>query len=172
MGGTEEEAAERIRALFAGAGYGIRFHAVELGGDGTEVAVDADAPVVVGSVFKIWVALEYFRQVAAGRVDPATPVRLPAAARTAGSAGISALRYDVEASLGDLATLMMWLSDNAATDAVLAAIGGPEPVTATLVDLGRTRSRLSSNTAEMIDKIAVELGYADWATFEALDAAD
>jgi beta-lactamase class A len=168
-----DEAAARIRELFAGAGYGIRFHAVELGSDGgAEVAIDADEPVVTGSVFKIWVALEYFRQVVDGQLDPATPIRLPAGARTAGPAGISALRYDVEVSLGDLAALMMWLSDNAATDAVLGAVGGPERVTATLVELGRTRTRLSASTASMIDRIAVELGYRDWATFEALDAAD
>jgi beta-lactamase class A len=172
MTGRTDEVAVRIRELFAGGGYGIRFHAVELGSDGAEIAIDADEPVVTGSVFKIWVALEYFRQVADGKVDPAWRVLLPAGTRTAGSAGISALRYDVGAALGDLATLMMWLSDNAATDAVLAAIGGPERVTATLAGLGRTRTRLSDTTAGMIDKIAVELGYPDWATFEALDPAD
>src|SRR2546430_13123697 len=106
-----DEAAERIRELFAGAGYGIRFHARELGGN-AEVTVDADEPVVVGSVFKIWVALEYFRQVADGTVGPATRIRLVPGERTPGPVGISALRYDVEASLGDLAALMMWLSDN------------------------------------------------------------
>ncbi|MFL6076768.1 MAG: serine hydrolase [Mycobacteriales bacterium] len=166
-----DEVAARIRELFAASGYGIGFHAVELGGD-AEIAVDADEPAVVGSVFKIWVALEYFRQVADGTLDPATRVRLAPGGRTPGPVGISALKYDVEASLGDLAALMMWLSDNAATDAVLDAVGGPERVTATLAGLGRTRTRLTLNTMDMIDEIAVQQGFPDMATLIATDPAD
>src|SRR5256885_17172059 len=91
------DVADRLRALFAPHGCTLWLHAREVGGDG-EIAVDADAPVVTGSGFKIWVALEYHRQVAAGRVEPGRRGRVAAADPTPGPPRPSARAQPAEMS--------------------------------------------------------------------------
>lgn len=43
-----------------------------------EVAVGADEPVVIASIFKVLLVLEFARQVAAGQLDPRARVRVTA----------------------------------------------------------------------------------------------
>ncbi|MFL6076489.1 MAG: serine hydrolase [Mycobacteriales bacterium] len=165
------DVADRLRALFAPHGCTLWLHAREVGGD-REIAVDPDEAVVTSSVFKIWVALEFHRQVAAGRVEPERRVRVPAADRTPGPTGLSALADDVEMSLRDLATQMMVVSDHAATDTVLAAIGGPDAVTGTLAALGLSGTRLTGDTRAMLDSLAASAGYPGWRAIQKVDPAD
>ncbi|MFD6433749.1 serine hydrolase [Streptomyces venezuelae] len=115
----------------------------------------ADQRVVLASVFKIPIALEYARQVAAGRLDAAARHTVTAAHRSGGSA-TGGCRDDVEASVRDLAFLMMTISDNAATDALLDIVG-PDRVRATLDRLGHQDFGVSSCRA-LDDDIRRELG--------------
>jgi beta-lactamase class A len=62
----------------------------------------ADTPVVAASVFKVMVALEFFRQAHAGQLDLAGRVRLRCDERTSGPTGFSTFTDDVEVSLRDL----------------------------------------------------------------------
>ena len=53
-------------------------HAVDVD-SGRDVSLRGDEPVVSGSVFKVPVLTEYVREVAAGRLDPATRTSIPLA---------------------------------------------------------------------------------------------
>lgn len=88
-----------------------------------ELAWRPDEPVVTASVFKVAVLVELHRQAAAGRVDLSTRVRVTDADRVFGPTGLSVFADDAELSLRDLATLMVSVSDNTATDLVLRAVG-------------------------------------------------
>ncbi|MEV1170769.1 serine hydrolase, partial [Nonomuraea sp. NPDC049784] len=56
-----------LREVFAEAGVRGFLHAREVDGD-AEIGLDPDEPVVLASVFKIAIALEYARQAAAGEI--------------------------------------------------------------------------------------------------------
>lgn len=65
MSGSVEASLRRVLEAVGVTGF-VHARAVD---DDREVALDADAPVVMASVFKITVCLELFRQAAAGEVD-------------------------------------------------------------------------------------------------------
>ncbi|HEY2052180.1 MAG TPA: serine hydrolase [Caulobacteraceae bacterium] len=154
----EPEAA--IADGFARAGCTGFLHAVEVTG-GAEICVRADEPVVLASVFKILVALEFYDQSHRGMLDPARRVQIDADARTAGQTGISNFEDPVEISLRDLCRLMMSVSDNTATDILIAEVG-----------LGRVNARaracgchatvVESDLRTLIDGIGTDLGFADY----------
>ncbi|MEY9835076.1 serine hydrolase [Streptacidiphilus sp. EB103A] len=153
-----------LREIFAEAGAEGFVHVRELngerdgasGGDG-EVDLGADTPVVLASVFKIAVALEYARQAAAGTVDPTERHTVTRAHRSGGGAGSDGCRDDVELSLRDAAFLMMSLSDNAATDLLLERIGA-QNVRDSIAGMGFTEFRLGVGCREGFAAIERELG--------------
>ncbi len=122
---------------------------------GAEFGHGADAQVVLASVFKIPIALEYARQVAAGELDPARRHTVTSAHRAGGSS-TDGCAHDVEMSARDLAFMMMTISDNAATDLLLDIVG-PDRVRATLDELGFPDFGFSS-CAALDDDIRRELG--------------
>ncbi|MEF2526915.1 MULTISPECIES: serine hydrolase [Streptomyces] len=124
---------------------------------GAEFAHAADTPVVLASVFKIPIALEYARQAASGELDPARRHTVTAAYRAGGS-GTDGCAHDVEMSARDLAFMMMTISDNAATDLLLDIVG-PDRVRTTLDGLGFPGFGFSS-CAALDDDIRQELGLA------------
>lgn len=113
---------DSVAVASAAAGVRSLVHARDLR-SGAEVGVDADAPVVLASVFKVPVAVELVRRFAAGDPQPTERVRVPASRRTMGPTGLSALVDDVEMSWRDLAQLMLSVSDNTATDVILERLG-------------------------------------------------
>lgn len=131
-----------------------------------EVGVAADQPVVAASVIKVLVAVEVERQIAAGRLDPSQRVGLPAQARTPGPVGFSLYSDDVEVSLRDLLVPMLTISDNVATDALLARVG-VESCNATAAELGLAETVIVDDLRSMIDSIGQAAGFAGW---EALTA--
>ncbi|MYU06002.1 serine hydrolase [Streptomyces sp. SID8366] len=124
---------------------------------GAEFGYRADDRVVLASVFKIPIALEYARQAAASDLDPAARHTVTAAYRSGGSA-TDGCAYDVEMSARDLAFMMMTISDNAATDLLLDIVG-IERVRALLDGLGFPGFGVSSCRA-LDDDIRRELGLA------------
>jgi beta-lactamase class A len=93
----------RIRRVLEEVGVTGFVHARGIDAD-REVALGADAPVVMASVFKIVVCLELYRQADAGEVDLAERHLVAAASRSPGPVGLSFMEHDVEVSLGDLAS--------------------------------------------------------------------
>ncbi len=77
---------DTIGSLFEEAGCIGAAHIVDLA-SGADVAFRADEPVVMASVFKAIVALEFYAQAAAAKIDPAQPFEIAPGAATPGPDG-------------------------------------------------------------------------------------
>lgn len=130
--------------------------------DGALVGVGQDERVVPASVMKVQIALSALDAMSSGRLDGSSVLHLAASTRTSGPVGISLLRDDVDMSLRDLITLMLTISDNAATDAVLAATG-LDAVNDLTHRLGLEVTCVRSDLRTMLDAMAREIGYLDYA---------
>jgi beta-lactamase class A len=150
-----------IAAGFTRAGCDAAWHVVDLQ-SGAELGVRVDAPVVMASVFKVLVALEFHAQVEAGTLDPAQVIELAPTDFTAGPSGISAFEDPLRISLRDLCRLMMSISDNTATD-VLVGVVGLNQVNARARACGCHATMVESDLRTLFDSIAVDLGFATYA---------
>ncbi|WP_433356162.1 serine hydrolase [Microtetraspora malaysiensis] len=121
-----------------------------------EIGLNPDEPVVLASVFKIPVVLEYARQAAAGTLDRTERLTVTTADKD-GGIGTSGCADDVSLTLRDLAHFMMTMSDNAATDVLLRRVG-LDNLHATLRGLGLERTRLIGGCAELLGSMVIELG--------------
>lgn len=118
-------------------------------GTGREMIVgEVDRPFPTGSAAKVLVLLAFAERVAAGDIDPTARVGMTASYRDArpGSGVLRHLAPGLEPTLHDLATLMMIVSDNVATDLLLDALGGPAPVNAAVQRLGGGDARVTAPT--------------------------
>ena len=156
MTATSELSAE-IEGVFTAAGARGFVHAREIGaGDGREVAVAADDPVVLASVFKIPVAVAYAREVSAGRLDETERTTVTSRYRI-GGIGTAGCADDVDMSWRDLALFMLTMSDNAATDVIYHRIG-QAAVDAVLDDLALKNTRLIGCCEDLFASMADDLG--------------
>ncbi|MEU2720679.1 serine hydrolase [Streptomyces smyrnaeus] len=153
-----------LRALFDDAGVRGWLHVAELRRPTAQVTVDADETVLMGSVYKVPLAVAYCRQVDAGVLDPRQRVTLPPQDRLPGPTGISQLRDEVTMSLRDLVVMMLSISDNAAADAVLRQVGSTA-VEDTCRALGLVRTRLNDGAAGTLARLVARTGA------ESVDAA-
>jgi beta-lactamase class A len=161
---------DEIRDLFLRAGCTGTVCAGEITGTGT-YGLDADVLVAPASVVKVQIGLTVLNAIADGTVDGTDRVLLPAARRTRGPAGVSLLSDDVEMSVRDLVTMMLTISDNVATDA-LTALVGVEAVNGVTGRLGMADTAVASDLATMLDAMAVEAGFADYAALEVYQPGD
>jgi beta-lactamase class A len=152
------------RQLAAALGHEVHWHAVDID-EGCEIGEGPDEPVVLASVFKVAVLLELASQAAEGALDPRAPVPMSCQARCGGPTGVSVMLDDAVLSLRDTALLMMQVSDNAATDAVLARVG-LERVNARMKALGLPIV-LASTTEGILDQLARDIGAAGYGELEA-----
>lgn len=143
---------------------------VQAGGRAGEVAFAADEPVVAASVIKVLIALVAESAFADGRLDPTRPIHLRAGDRTPGPVGFSLFGDDVTVSSRDLVSAMMTISDNVATDALLDLVG-LDTCNRLAGDLGLAGTVIVSNLAVMIESIAQEAGFVDWAAMTAWSSA-
>ncbi|MCF3133177.1 serine hydrolase [Streptomyces olivochromogenes] len=162
---------ERIRQVFAEAGAEGQLHAMPVhvrstvaGEDGAEpgpreVAVGSDAPVVIASIFKVLLVLEFARQVVGGQLDPQERVRVTAADRFGGW-GTAGCLDDVELSLRDLAYFTMSVSDNSAADLLLARVG-LDTVRLLAKELGLDRTRIVGGPRDLLESMLAEVGARD-----------
>ena len=156
--------AEKLGGVLDVAGADGSVHAREIDGD-REVGLGEDELVVQASIFKIAVALELFRQAETGRIDAAQRVRLRPGESAPGPTGLSNARDEVELSLRDCAYLMLTISDNAATDAVLERVG-IDHVNALLRKLGLHTTTILGGCRAILDSVATDLGYETWRSAE------
>lgn len=148
----------RIADVFAGADMQGWLHARDLD-TGREVAVGADDQVVIGSIFKILLVLEFARQTAAGSLDPADRVLVRAGDRLGGW-GTAGCADDVEVSLRDLAYFTMSVSDNTAADLLLRRIG-LDLLPLLAQELGLTRTHLIGGPRELLATMIADVGARD-----------
>lgn len=160
----------RLRELLRAAGCDGFLHIRDIDGQG-EVAVDADSLVVSASVFKVAVALEFFRQAAAGNLDPTDRVRVDPQASLGAPAGLSLFSDEVEVSLRDLAVSMITVSDALATDALMQRVG-IDRVNKLTRSLGLAKTVIVSDVQSMFDSLARDVGFPSWRDFAAHSSAD
>ncbi|GAA3834501.1 serine hydrolase [Sphaerisporangium flaviroseum] len=111
-----------LQGIFRAASVTGGLHAVDLD-SGAEIGIGPDEAVVLASVFKLPLLVEFYRQAEAGILDPSQPCRVGTAERTAGGTGLAAMLDEATLSLRDLAYLMIAVSDNAAADVVARHVG-------------------------------------------------
>jgi len=150
-----------LESVFAAAGCRGRLVALEIDGPG-RVSVRGDELAVAASSFKIAVGLELFCQRAAGELDLRERLRLLPTQRTPGGQGFSLFEDEVEVSLRDVARMMLTISDNTATDAVIRRVG-PERISARLAALGLKRTEFSGTVQEFFNGLGRAVGFADYA---------
>ncbi|GAA3117645.1 serine hydrolase [Planomonospora alba] len=154
--------------LFRAAGVTGFLHAVDLD-TGAEVGHGADEPVVLASVFKLALLVEFFRQVDRGELDAAERVTVMADRHTPGPTGVSAMADDVTISLRDLAYLMIAVSDNTAADALIGRVG-LAAVNTMLASFGLTRTWVEHDCAGLLASIVEDTGQEDMSTEPAVVA--
>ena len=132
---------ERIGALERSFSGRLGYHAVHLG-SGSELELRADALFPTASVIKVAVACAALELVQRGLAALDDPLLLPPrASRVAGGGVLKQLDLD-RLSLRDAIELMITVSDNVATNAVIERCGGPEAVNASIERLGLEQTRL------------------------------
>lgn len=130
---------------------------------GADSSTGADDPVVLSSVMKVPLVLEFARQVAAGQLDPADRVRITAADRL-GGIGTAGFLDDVELSLRDAAFMALTVSDNTAADVLLDRVG-LDNVSSLVRELGLTRTRILGSPRSMLQSLAEDIGAQDFFDF-------
>src|SRR5437660_983102 len=95
---------------------------------GDSVGLDDSKYFPMASVCKTPILVACYRKVERGEVNLGKRVEITASAKTAGSGLLNYMDAGLRPTLRDLLLLMIVVSDNAATDLVLSAIGGPAAV--------------------------------------------
>ena len=108
---------------------------------GETVLVDPDMPFPTASVIKVAVMVEVFHQIAEGRLRREEPVTLDDAAKVDGSGILQRMHGGLVLTVGDLLDLMMTVSDNTATNLLIAKVGTAN-VDRRLLSYGLTRTKL------------------------------
>jgi beta-lactamase class A len=145
----------RPEEIFDKVGVEARLHAVDVD-SGHEIGIGEDEQVVIASVFKILLVLEFARQAAAGQLDATERVLVRAEDRLGGW-GTAGCADDVELSLRDLAFFAMSVSDNTAADLLLRRVGRDVvPLLAT--ELGLTRTRVVGGPRETLQSMIDDVG--------------
>ncbi|MFC9252015.1 serine hydrolase [Amycolatopsis thailandensis] len=153
---TASQVIATINARAKEVGVRVRLHAAEIDG-ARRIGIDENAPVVTASVFKVPIALELARQGAEGELDLGEPVTVPAGHPTPSPYGLATFRHEITMSWYDLAILMIGISDNVATDLILARVG-KEPTAKTLRRLGFEHTTVPQDCREVLDSIGEDLG--------------
>ena len=146
--------------LFDEAGCLGSLHVVRLS-DGAEISHDADRPHVLASVVKVPIGLEFYAQADDGDLDPTRAITLGPELRTPGPVGTSQLVDPITMSLRDLSYLMLTISDNAATDVVIDAVG-IAAVNDRLSAIGCRETVLLESLKAMLDGVASDLGHRSY----------
>ncbi|MFF3222555.1 serine hydrolase [Nocardia suismassiliense] len=130
---------------------------------GAEVGSGADEPVVLASVVKVPLVLEFARQVAAGQLDPTDRVRAGGADRL-GGVGTAGCHDDVDLSLRDAAFFAITLSDNTAADLLFERVG-IDNVRSLVRELGLAETRIVGAPRHIVQSMADDIGARDAAEF-------
>lgn len=147
---------DRIAAATRSADCTISAHVRDID-TGLETGINDERLVVTASVFKVPVLTEYVRRVVAGDFDPAQRIVIPPGSAAPGGTGLSVFVDAADWSLRDVATSMITVSDNGATDIVMGLVG-VDRVNATMAALGLPNTVLTGDCRSLFDSMAAELG--------------
>src|SRR4051794_3617026 len=90
---------------------------------GETIAVNADTRFPTASTIKTAVMIEAWQQISDGRFSLDTPIALEESVKVGGSGVLRDLHPGLAPSIGDLLNLMIVLSDNTATNMLIAKVG-------------------------------------------------
>lgn len=121
---------------------------------GEELAFDADRPMDTMSVIKIPIMVEAFRQAEEGRLDLDRRITIQARDQRPGTGVLRRISPGESLTLRDLIALMIEISDNTATDLVLAKVGGPDPVNRLMESWGLRSIRVTGYTQQWFQALA------------------
>ncbi|WP_461029926.1 serine hydrolase, partial [Streptomyces sparsus] len=130
---------------------------------GRQTGHRADRPVVLASVVKVLLVLEFTRQAAAGQLDPTERAVVRAADRLGGT-GTAGCADDVELSLRDLARWTLTVSDNSAADLLFRRLG-TDTVRALAEELGLAATQVLGSPRWVLGTMLEDLGCAGPAEF-------
>jgi beta-lactamase class A len=164
------ETASAIEQGFQTVGCVGTLHALSLS-SGAQIGLRPDAPMVIASVFKPLVALEFYAQAQAGVLDPAEMVEITPGRSTPGPVGLSNFQDPARMSLRDLARMMLTLSDNAATDLLTQRVG-LDRVNARVRACGCRDTVVESDLATLLDGVAAEMGWRSYAELVAAQGGE
>ncbi|QDQ98765.1 serine hydrolase [Tomitella fengzijianii] len=105
-----------VRSVLADAGADGWLHAAVVGRPDECIGAGSDVPVVLASMYKLYVMVAVCRSADAGRLDPLARVTVDPARHAPGPTGLGAFADNVELSVRDLVLLMMTVSDNTAAE--------------------------------------------------------
>jgi len=117
---------EQIRTLISvitGEGIAVGVYARHFG-SGREIAVNAEQRFPTASTVKVPILFALYRKAVAGEINLQQRVTIEASHRTAGSGVLQDLDVGLQPTVHDLATLMITVSDNQATDMLYHLLGG------------------------------------------------
>jgi beta-lactamase class A len=103
---------------------------------GEEIAINADASMDTMSAIKIPLLVDVYRQVDAGKINPADRIVMKTADKRFGTGVLRTLEPGLDLSFHDALMLMIIQSDNTGTDMAFARASGPAHVTQTMHQLG------------------------------------
>lgn len=139
---------QRIQEVAAGLDgtMGVYIRAVATG---EEVAINADQPFQMASVFKIPILTELICQVVGGKRSLEDRVTLADEMKAPGSGVLKEISAGTRLTIRDLATLMIIVSDNTATDILLSLVT-KEAVNARLQACGLHRTTVAMSCRELL----------------------
>ncbi|WP_439031217.1 serine hydrolase [Gordonia terrae] len=146
-----------VGGLFNDAGCSGWLHARTIGPAPVEYCFDADAPVVLASVYKLVVLISLCRMSDRGDIDLESSLTVDPTRWAQGPTGLGLFVDPVTISWRDLATSMMTVSDNVAADVILTHIG-LQQIHDDLTALGMTHTRIVGGVAELHDRLQRETG--------------
>ena len=157
---------ERIEQLtMAATGFdGVLGVAARDFASGREIMVNADLSFPTASTFKVALLYACYRQIDAGAIDPMQRIVLEDRHLVPGSGVLQDLDTGASLTVRDLATLMIVVSDNTATDLLYDLVGRPS-LAETLAQLGLSQTFIPQNTREhlaaLYDADPAQLTYAE-----------
>ena len=116
---------------------------------GEQILLNADMIFPTASVFKIPVLVELYKQVGEGKLGLDDIVQVTNYSKIDGSGVLKELHSGLEVTVHDLATLMIIVSDNTATDLILDLIG-IDNINRTLAEIGLTKTKVFMSTRDLI----------------------
>jgi beta-lactamase class A len=123
---------------------------------GREIGCRLDDPLPMASVCKIPILVTAYRKHEAGLLDLAERIEITDDMRTFGSGLFNAFDVGIKPTVHDLLLMMIVVSDNAATDMILAKLDAGE-VTRTMSELGLKNIRVERTIARLIGDYFIAL---------------
>ena len=140
---------QQLRSIVAQNNGRIGVHAVEID-TGRQATINADQAFPMASTVKVAIAATYLQGVDDGRLRLDQPYPLRIGTGQTGTDGRVVTRPGMSLTAQSLIELMLTKSDNHATDALLAAVGGPAAVNTWLSKAGIFGQRVDRDIATLL----------------------